>query len=135
MRSIGGLMSAPNDCMSTIEPGPSAGDIYLANLNSIRGSEQSGVRPVIVISEQTMNCRLKRVIVCPVTSNMQPWMTKVALPDHLETRGMVLVDQVRSIDKAERLLRFIEPTSPAFLGEVRSYLGRLLGLELPDSAG
>jgi mRNA interferase MazF len=48
---------------------------------------------------------------------------------------MVLVDQVRSIDKAERLLRFIEPTSPAFLGDVRSYLGRLLGLELPDNGG
>jgi mRNA interferase MazF len=110
---------------------PSAGDIYLADLDPVKGSEQAGTRPVIVISAQMMNVRSMRVIVCPITSNMQPWMTKIALPPGLKTRGMVLADQIRAIDKRERLLRRVESTSMDFLILVRSYVGRLLDLEVP----
>jgi mRNA interferase MazF len=117
------------------EASPSAGAIYLANLDPIMGSEQSGTRPVIIVSSDAMNARSRRVIVCPITSNMQPWMTKVALPDGLKTRGMVLADQIRSLDKAARLLRFIEPTSPDFVTLVRSYVGRLLDLEVAEPIG
>jgi mRNA interferase MazF len=113
---------------------PSAGDIYLANLDPVRGSEQSGTRPVIIISAQIMNIRSMRVIVCPITSNMQPWMTKIALPEGLKTRGMVLSDQVRSVDKRERLLRRVEATPEEFLLLVRSYVGRLLDLEVAYAA-
>ncbi|MET0747862.1 MAG: type II toxin-antitoxin system PemK/MazF family toxin [Rhizobium sp.] len=104
--------------------------MYLANLDPVRGSEQAGTRPVIVISTQMMNVRSMRVIVCPITGNMQPWMTKIALPDGLRTRGMVLADQIRAIDKKERMLRWVEEP-PNFLLLVRSYVGRLLDLEVP----
>lgn len=110
---------------------PLAGDIYLANLDPIKGSEQAGTRPVIVISAQPMNVRSMRVIICPITGNMQPWMTKIELPTGLKTRGMVLVDQIRAIDKRERLLRRVEGTPEEFLLLVRSYVGRLLDLEVP----
>jgi len=110
---------------------PSAGDIYLANLDPTKGSEQAGTRPVIIISAQAMNQRSLRVLVCPITGNMQPWATKLALPDNLKTRGMVQTDQIRSIDKSERLLRRIEATPHAYLLTVRSYVGRLLDLEVP----
>ncbi len=117
--------------MTTTDLLPAAGDIYLANLDPTKGTEQAGTRPVIIVSTQAMNIRSMRVIVCPITGNMEPWMTKIALPDGLKTRGMVLADQIRSIDKRERLLRRIEPTSRDFLLVVRSYVGRLLDLELP----
>ncbi len=66
---------------------------------------------------------------------MQPWMTKIALPDGLKTQGMVLADQIRSIDKDARLLRFIEATPADFVTLVRSYVGRLLDLEVPGASG
>jgi mRNA interferase MazF len=113
------------------EASPSAGDIYLANLDPTKGSEQSGTRPIIVISVQAFNVRSQRVIICPITSNMQPWATKIALPETLKTIGMVLADQIRSIDKKERLLRKIEEVPQEFLRLVRSYVGRLLDLEVP----
>ena len=109
---------------------PSEGDICLANLDPTPGSAQADIRPIIIVSSQLMNLRSKRLIICPITSNMQPWTTKIALPSELKTRGMVLTDQIRSIDQKERVLRFIESTPPDLLTLVRSYIGRLLDLEI-----
>lgn len=86
---------------------------------------------MIVISEDLYNSRSRRVIVCPVTSNMDFWPTKLILPETMKTRGMVLTDQVRTIDQAERLLRMVEQVPPDFLILLRSYVGRLIGLEVP----
>ncbi len=113
---------------------PAAGDIYLADLDPIKGSEQSGVRPVLIISSNLMHEKSRRVIVCPITGNMQVWATKVALPDGLKTLGMVLADQVRAIDKGQRLLRHVETVPADFVIIVRSYVGRLLELEVPPHA-
>ncbi len=109
---------------------PGAGDIFIVDLDPIRGSEQAGRRPVLVISEDEMNSRSRRMIVCPITGNMAVWTTKVPLPEGLLTRGMVLTDQVRSIDKDARILRYVETAAPQFVLDVRSYVGRLLGLQL-----
>jgi len=113
---------------------PAAGDIYLADLDPIRGSEQSGIRPILIISCNLMHEKSRRVIVCPITSNMQVWATKVALPDGLKTVGMVLADQIRAVDKSERLLRHVETVPADFVTIVRSYVGRLLELEVPPYA-
>ncbi|WP_276117910.1 type II toxin-antitoxin system PemK/MazF family toxin [Pararhizobium qamdonense] len=113
---------------------PAAGDIYLANLDPTKGSEQSGIRPVLIISSSLMHQRSQRVIVCPITSNMQVWTTKVALPAGLKTSGMVLTDQIRTVDKTERLLRYIETAPADFVTIVRSYVGRLLELDVPPHA-
>jgi mRNA interferase MazF len=106
-----------------------AGDIFIVDLDPIRGSEQSGRRPVLVISVDEMNMRSRRMIVCPITSNTMAWTTKVPLPEGATTRGMVLTDQVRSIDKNARILRHVETVSHDFVLDVRAYVGRLLGLE------
>ncbi len=127
-------MSGPS-AFTTMNDWPvSAGDICLMDLDPIRGTEQAGRRPVIIISINAMNTRSKRVIVCPITSNMQPWTTKVPLPSGLATRGMVLTDQVRSVDRTNRMLRHIETTPAGFVEVVRSHVGRLIGLELADPA-
>ena len=107
-----------------------AGDIYLLDLDPTRGSEQSGVRPVLVISANEMNRRSRRMIVCPITGNLSPWMTKVPLPSDCKTSGMVLTDQLRSVDKNERILRHVETVSSDFVTLVRSYVGRLLELDV-----
>ena len=113
---------------------PNAGDVYLADLDPTKGSEQSGIRPVIIISSDLMHHKSKRVIVCPITSNTQPWTTKLPLPNHAKTVGMVLTDQVRAIDRQARLLRHVETLPADFVILVRSYVGRLLELEVPPYA-
>lgn len=110
-----------------------AGDICLMDLDPIRGTEQAGRRPVIVISIDAMNMRSRRVIVCPITPTIQPWTTKVPLPAGLATRGMVLTDQVRSVARGTRMLRHVEKTPEGFVDVVRSHVGRLIGLELSGS--
>jgi mRNA interferase MazF len=107
-----------------------AGDIYMVDLDPIRGSEQFGIRPVLVISSDLMHLKSKRIIICPITANMDFWTTKVLLPGSAKTSGMVLTDQVRAVDKQERVLRYVETLAPEFVTLVRSYVGRLLDLDV-----
>jgi mRNA interferase MazF len=127
-------MSGPNAFQIMTDRIPAAGDIYLANLDPTRGSEQSGIRPILIISSNLMHEKSRRVIACPITSNMEVWATKVALPAGLKTLGMVLADQIRAVDKSERLLRYVETVPADFVTIVRSYVGRLLELEVPPHA-
>ncbi len=106
-----------------------AGDIYLVDLDPTRGSEQSGIRPALVISSDLMH-QSRRMVICPITRNMEFWTTKVPLPANAKTKGMVLTDQVRSVDKQLRTLRFVESVPKEFVTLVRSYVGRLLELEV-----
>lgn len=80
------------------------GEIYYADLSPVVGSEQGGVRPVLVIQNDVGNKYSPTVIVCAVTSQM----TKAKLPTHVEfARGeaglssdsVALLEQVRTLDK------------------------------------
>lgn len=86
------------------------GDIYLANLNPYKGSEQGGKRPVIIIQNNVGNHYSPTVIVTAVTSR---FFKKRALPTHvpldneeLEKNSLALLEQIRTIDKS-RLIRKI----------------------------
>ena len=86
------------------------GDIYLANLNPYKGSEQGGKRPVIIIQNDVGNYYSPTVIVAAVTSR---FFKKRALPTHvpldneeLEKNSLALLEQIRTIDKS-RLIRKI----------------------------
>ena len=80
------------------------GDIYYADLRPVLGSEQGGVRPVLVIQNNTGNRHSPTVIVAAITSKMN----KAKLPTHVElsTRrceivrdSVILLEQLRTIDK------------------------------------
>jgi mRNA interferase MazF len=117
--------------MTSTEVGTyTAGDILLVDFDPTKGSEQAGIRPALVISSKLMHEVSKRIIVCPITRNMVPWPTKVSLPDDIKTRGMVLTDQVRTLDTGTRILRLIETAPQEVVTIVRSYVGRLLELEV-----
>ena len=86
------------------------GDIYLANLNPYKGSEQGGKRPVIIIQNDVGNHYSPTVIVTAVTSR---FFKKRALPTHVpldneepEKNSLALLEQIRTIDKS-RLIRKI----------------------------
>jgi mRNA interferase MazF len=119
-------MTIPDDA------GLHAGHLVLVNFAPVRGTEQDGRRPALVVSEAEMHRMTHRVIVCPITRNAQPWPTKVFLPKGLAAEGAVLVDQVRSIDRGARITRILGEVPAGVLREVREKLGALLALELPS---
>ena len=80
------------------------GDIYLANLNPVEGSEQGGIRPVLVIQNDIGNKYSPTVIAAAITSQKD----KTKLPTHIQVNAsgcglskdsIVLLEQVRTIDK------------------------------------
>ncbi|RYE88119.1 MAG: type II toxin-antitoxin system PemK/MazF family toxin, partial [Hyphomicrobiales bacterium] len=75
------------------------GELVLVDLEPVRGTEQNGRRPALVVSNNDMHLLARRVIICPITRNRDAWPTKVMLPAGLAVEGAVLVDQVRSIDR------------------------------------
>ena len=80
------------------------GDIFYADLRPVVGSEQGGIRPVLIIQNDTGNKHSPTVICAAITSKM----TKAKLPTHVEIDSMrydlvkdsvILLEQLRTIDK------------------------------------
>ena len=90
------------------------------------------MRPAIVLTDREFHRRNDIAIVCPITSNTNPWPTKVVLPDGLAAEGAILVDQVRTLDRAARGFRAIGRVPDEVLEEVRGRLASLRGsISLP----
>ena len=107
---------------------PERGALVWVDFTLQSGSEQAGHRPALVMSPRIYHERSKLAVVCPITSNRRPWPWKVMLPDGLAVSGAVLVDQVRSIDRIARRLRFAGDAPQTVIIEVRARLAVLLGM-------
>ncbi len=109
------------------------GDVYYADLSPVTGSEQGGIRPVLVVQNDVGNKFSPTIIIAPITSHMkkrnQP--THVSLPatDGLSEDSMILLEQVRTIDRS-RLDRRVSRISNHLMHEVDSALATSLGLSL-----
>lgn len=87
------------------------GDIFYATLDPVIGSEQGGTRPVLTISNNTGNRHSPTIIVVPITSRTH---TKAKFPTHTEVKdfdkldkdSIILLEQIRTIDK-QRLKQYI----------------------------
>ena len=84
------------------------GEIWYADLNPVKGSEQKGYRPVVIISGNVVNTYLQIVIACPLTSKIKNYKGNIVLsPDKnngLSETSEVMVFHIRSISK-ERLVK------------------------------
>lgn len=87
------------------------GDIVFLDLNPIKGHEQGGKRPAIIINNNTFNTNTKMVIACPITSNEKYFPTHYLLEDGKKIKGSVLCEHIRSIDYETRNLKFVEKAS------------------------
>ena len=72
--------------------------IVLVNLDPTIGSEMKKTRPCVVISPDEMNKYLQTIVVAPMTSNSKPYPTRVEVK-HNKTKGWVVLDQIRTIDR------------------------------------
>lgn len=107
------------------------GEIYYANLFPVIGSEQGGVRPVIILQNNTGNHYSPTTIVAAITSRE----TKIGMPTHvkvttsgLNRKSVVLLEQIRTIDK-KRLLEYVGTFDKANMKQVDRALFISLGLE------
>ena len=96
------------------------GDIYLANLNPVKGSEQGGKRPVVILQNDVGNKYSPTVIVAPITSRTRK---KASMPTHvsinnkaLEKDSQVLLEQIRTLDK----MRLIKKMGKATENEMKA---------------
>lgn len=78
------------------------GDVYYADLSPVVGSEQGGVRPVVVVQNDKGNRYSKTIIIAPISKKMSkpPIPTHVVFSDaSLSYVSMILCEQLRTIDK------------------------------------
>ena len=90
---------------------PKQGDIIFLDFNPIKGHEQSGNRPAIVISNNVFNINTKMAIVCPISSNIKKFPTHYLLEDSKKIKGSVLCEHIKSIDYEARQASFVEKAS------------------------
>ena len=109
------------------------GDVFYADLSPVVGSEQGGVRPVLVIQNDIGNKYSPTVIIAAVTSQIN----KAKLPTHIEISGdeyglskdsVILAEQVRTIDK-RRLKEKIGHLDEELMARVNEALEISFGLE------
>ena len=104
---------------------PDRGDMVWVQLGPTSGHEQSGRRPVLVLTPSGYNSKTGLALVCPLTSKQKGYPFEVALPDEAELTGVILADHVRSIDWRSRRAEFAA-TLPATV--VRNVLAKLAPL-------
>lgn len=108
------------------------GDVFYADLNPVVGSEQGGVRPVLVIQNDIGNKYSPTIIVAAITSKIE----KAKLPTHieitakatnLEKDSVILLEQIRTIDK-KRLQRHVTHLNKKIIEKVDEAIEISLGL-------
>ena len=102
------------------------GDIWLVTLDPTVGSEIRKARPCVVVSPSEMHDHLRTVIVAPMTTKSRPAPFRIAL-SHGGKKGLILLDQVRSVDKVRltrRLGRLSDKTLAATLDTLQEVFAR-----------
>ena len=105
---------------------PTRGDIVWITFNPQAGHEQAGRRPALVLSPSSYNGKVGLAILCPVTSQVKGYPFEVAIPAGSKLAGVVLADQVKSLDWRFRRAEFICKLPRETITEVIDKLGTLL---------
>lgn len=109
---------------------PDRGDLVWIDFTPQAGHEQAGRRPALVLSPRAYHQRAPFAVVCPITSKAKGYPFEVPLPDGLPIGGVVLADQVKSLDRRVRQLDPAGTVPDAVLQQVLAKLAPLLSLRL-----
>ena len=104
---------------------PDRGDIVWLHFNQQSGHEQAGPRPALVLSPREYNCRVGLALCCPITSRSKKYPFEVPVKAG-EIEGVVLSDQLRSLDWQARDARFVARAPAPIIEEVRAKLHTLI---------
>jgi mRNA interferase MazF len=104
------------------------GHLVWLNFDPQAGHEQAGRRPALVLSPAGYNGRTGLALICPITSQVKGYPFEILLPPNLGLRGVVLADQLKSIDWRARQAQFADQCPKNILSEVLARIAPLLGL-------
>lgn len=104
---------------------PARGDLVWLQFTPQAGHEQAGHRPAVALSPRSYNQKTGLALFCPVTSQIKGYPFEVNLPDGLPVKGVVLCDQVKSLDWSARRARLAARLPTATMDDI---LAKMLAL-------
>ena len=105
---------------------PARGDVVWISLDPQIGHEQAGRRPAVVLSPAVYNGRVGLAILCPMTRQVKGYPFEVRIPEGLGVDGVVLADQVKSLDWRARQAELAGELPAATVSEILGILNTLL---------
>lgn len=105
---------------------PCRGDIVWLQFSPQTGNRQSGKRPAYVISPRQYNSKVKLGLFCPVTSRIKGYPFEVHIPENNKIEGVILVDQIKSLDWQARQAELIYKLPDQIFEEVNAKLKALI---------
>jgi mRNA interferase MazF len=104
---------------------PERGDIVWLNFSPQTGHEQQGKRPAVVLSPQSYNKKARLALFCPITTKQKGYPFEAILKAG-KINGVVLSDQVKSLDLQQRDVEFIERATEEEMNEIIKKLNVLI---------
>jgi mRNA interferase MazF len=105
---------------------PDRGDVVWITFNPQAGHEQAGRRPALVLSPKAYNGKVGLAILCPITTQIKGYPFEVMISEGLPVSGVILSDQVKSLDWKVRKAEFTCKLLTKTVNEVLRKLGTLL---------
>ena len=105
---------------------PERGDAVWLDFNPQSGHEQAGRRPAVVISLSSYNKKVGLALFCPITDQTKGYPFEVAIPKNKKVLGVILSDQLKSLDWRARNVAFTGKLPDSVIEEVLKKLKTLL---------
>ena len=105
---------------------PCRGDVVWLTFDPQAGHEQAGRRPALVVSPEAYNRKVGLALLCPITNQRKGYPFEVEFPERLKVSGVVLADQVKSMDWRARKASYCctppNDVMPQVLGKLQALL-------------
>jgi len=108
---------------------PDHGDLVYLEFDPQARHEQMGKRPALVVSNKTFNQFTKLTMVCPINNTQRNYPLHVTLDSRTKTTGVIMCEQVKSLDLNARNATFFERIPDDILAEVLDILNGFIEFE------
>lgn len=108
---------------------PRRGDVVWLSFDPQAGHAQADRRPAFVLSPENYNRKTGLFLACPITSKVKAYPFEVALPDGLSVSGVILADQIKSLDWKVRKAEFAASVKAHVIEDVLALVLPLIGEE------
>jgi len=106
---------------------PKRGDLIKCDFDNTAGHKQTCFRRALVISPNIYNEKLNMALVCSITNVTKGFVFEVEIPPDLKVTGVVLADQIRTIDLRARNVETVDRVPPEILEQVLKKVSKLIG--------
>lgn len=107
---------------------PDVGDVVIVDFNPQAGHEQAGKRPALVLSPKNFNKVTGFAWLCPITNQAKGYPFEVMVEGSNKTTGVILTDQMKSLDWSARNLHKVDIVNSDCLSNVKSLIATILSI-------